>query len=268
MPCRRYLLLLIVCHLGLTAHLLAERQPPSLTADQKRRAEQLTSLFENDTLDLQYGYCTALGDGRGYTAGRAGFTTCTDEVYTVARIYTERRPGNPLVPFLPRLQVLADEQSAATSGLKGFPEAWRQAGEDPVFQAVQDEMVEQLFWKPALRHAETLGVRTPLGLAVLHDTIIQHGNDGDPDGLPSLVRETTDKVGGTPATRADEKAWVRAFLKVREHHLAHAYEKETREEWKKSLDRCLVFEAIAQANNFSLKGPIVVKSRHHETTIP
>lgn len=243
-------------------------QPLAFTADQKRRAEQLTSLFENDTLDLQYGYCAALGDGRGYTVGRAGFTTCTDEVYTVARAYTERRPGNPLVPFLPRLQTLADEQSVATSGLKGFPEAWRKAGEDRVFQVVQDEMVERLFWRPALQHAEVLGLRTPLGLAVLHDTIIQHGNDGDPDGLPTLVRETTEKVGGTPSTGVDEKEWVRAFLKIRERHLAHAYEAETREEWKKSLDRCLVFEAIAQAGNYSLNGPIVVKSRNHEAVIP
>src|SRR4051812_31888536 len=74
-----------------------------LTTDQKRRAEQLTSLFENGTIELQYGYCEALGDGRGYTAGRGGFTTSDGEIYEIARTYAEKKPGAEIVVFLPRL---------------------------------------------------------------------------------------------------------------------------------------------------------------------
>jgi len=242
--------------------------PRILTKEQKRRAEQLTSLFENDTLEIQYGYCAALKDGRGFTAGRAGFTTSTDEVYQVVKVYTEKRPDNVLAPFLPRLKELADEESASTSGLNGFPAAWKKAGDDPLFRSVQDKMVEELFWAPTLRHAQALGVRTPLGMASLHDTIIQHGNDDDPDGLPALLRDTRKELGGTPATGIDEKLWLRTFLRIRQNHLSHAHEPETREEWRKSLDRCLVFEAIAQSGNYSLSGPIIVKSRDHEAVIP
>ena len=46
-----------------------------LTSDQKRRAEELTSIFENDTIELQYAYTEDLHDGRGITSGRVGFTT-------------------------------------------------------------------------------------------------------------------------------------------------------------------------------------------------
>lgn len=242
--------------------------PHTLSSEQKRRAEQLTSLFENDTLEIQYGYCAALKDGRGFTAGRAGFTTSTDEVYQVVKVYTQQKPENILARYLPRLEELADQESASTSGLSGFPDAWKEAGRDSAFQVVQDKMVEKLFWAPILQHAQVLGIRTPLGMAVLHDTIIQHGNDGDPDGLPSLIKETTKESGGTPASGIDEKLWLRNFLKIRLNHLSHAYEPETREEWKKSVDRCLVFEAIAQSNNYSLSGPIAVKSRNHEALIP
>jgi Glycosyl hydrolase family 46 len=49
-----------------------------LTPDQKRRAEQLTSIFENDTTELQYAYVEDLHDGRGITAGRAGFNAAAD----------------------------------------------------------------------------------------------------------------------------------------------------------------------------------------------
>lgn len=240
----------------------------TLSAEQKRRAEQLTSLFENDSLEIQYGYCAALKDGRGFTAGRAGFTTSTDEVYQVVKVYTQQKPENVLVPYLPRLEELADQESASTSGLDGLPNAWKKAGEDPAFRAVQDKMVEKLFWIPTQRHARVLGIRTPLGMAILHDTIIQHGNDDDPDSLPSLIKETTKESGGTPATGINEKLWLRNFLKIRLDHLSHAYDPETREEWKKSLDRCLIFEAVAQSENYSLNGPIIVKSRNHEAIIP
>ncbi len=268
-------LCLIVIGLGLwlpETHAQTTDRPPVsvgvLTADQKRRAEQLTSIFENDTTELQYGYCAALKDGRGFTAGRAGFVTSTDEVYRVAKIYVEKKPGGELAGFLPRLKYLRDEQSSETSGLKGFPKAWKKAAEDPFFRAIQDDLVEELFWGPALQHARTLHIRTPLAIAAIHDTIIQHGNDADPDGLPALLQQTAKEAGGTPATGISEKHWLRAFLNVRREHLSHASEPETREEWKNSLDRILVLEAIAQSDNYNLTGPIVVKTEDFDAVIP
>jgi hypothetical protein len=41
----------------------------------KTIADQMVSVFENETTSLQYGYIENLNDGRGYTAGRAGFVT-------------------------------------------------------------------------------------------------------------------------------------------------------------------------------------------------
>ncbi|CAG2119036.1 unnamed protein product, partial [Medioppia subpectinata] len=32
----------------------------------KKRCEEYTSIFENDTIELQYAYCEDIGDGRGY----------------------------------------------------------------------------------------------------------------------------------------------------------------------------------------------------------
>ena len=48
-----------------------------LTPDQKRRMYQLTSIFENSDVTLQYGYAERLHDGRGVTFGYCGF--CTGE---------------------------------------------------------------------------------------------------------------------------------------------------------------------------------------------
>ena len=46
-----------------------------LTVVQKHRADQLISIFENGIPEIQYGYAEDLDDGRGITAGRAGFCT-------------------------------------------------------------------------------------------------------------------------------------------------------------------------------------------------
>jgi len=80
---------------------------PGLTAAQRLRADRLISTFENSTPVLQYAYVQDIHDGRGYTAGRAGFTTATGDLLVVVERYTRRSPINPLARYLPRLRQLA-----------------------------------------------------------------------------------------------------------------------------------------------------------------
>src|SRR5687767_7600966 len=69
----------------------------SLTEDAERKthAAQITSTFENATVKLQYDYAENIGDGRGITAGRAGFTSATGDLLLLVRRYTEMKPDNP-----------------------------------------------------------------------------------------------------------------------------------------------------------------------------
>ena len=48
----------------------------------------LVSSAENSDMDysLQYGYIEDIGDGRGYTGGIIGFTTCTGDVPDVVEL--------------------------------------------------------------------------------------------------------------------------------------------------------------------------------------
>jgi hypothetical protein len=145
-----------------------------LTAEQKLRADRLISVFENDTIELQYAYIEDIDDGRGYTAGRAGFTTATADLLVVVERYTSVAPGNELAAYLPRLRELAAEASPATDGLDGVPEAWAHAADDPRFRAAQDEVVDD-----------------------------QHGPGDDPDGLPAMIDRTVSRAGGSPTTGVD-----------------------------------------------------------------
>ncbi|MFD9880918.1 chitosanase [Streptomyces alboflavus] len=241
-----------------------------LSAEQRRRADQLVSVFENGTTKIQYGYAENLDDGRGVTAGRAGFTTDDGDALEVVRAYTDKKPDNPLARFLPALKRLADGDAADggdkadggdSDGSRPLPDAdyiaaWKRAAADPVFREVQDAQVDDRYFTPALRAADKAGLRSPLAVAELYDASIQHGNGSDGDGLPALVRRTTAKAG-TPA-EAGEKAWLDAFFDVRVHDLTHPVNADTADEWRTSVDRVEAVRRLAGSGHQDLDGPFTV----------
>src|SRR3954469_17268612 len=116
----------------------------TVDAERKHRAAQITSTFENSTLELQYDYVENIGDGRGITAGRAGFTSATGDLLLVVRRYSEAKPDNVLAPYISALQAVNGTES--TKGLVGFADSWAVAAEDPDFQKLQDGLVDELYF--------------------------------------------------------------------------------------------------------------------------
>lgn len=231
-----------------------------MSPEQKRIAERLTSIFENGTTEIQYGYTENLNDGRGITCGRAGFCTGTGDAYVVVNRLGELEPADPLARFLPELERLnSARQSDDTSGLAGFSEEWERASKTSIFQGVQDAVTDKLYWEPSQRHADELGLELPLARAFIFDTIIQHGDGDDPDGLRALIGPTIANAGGTPADGVDEKAWLAEFIRVRRADLAHCHEESSRDEWAGSVGRCDAFSLIAESGNYDLRTPFIVE---------
>ena len=239
-----------------------------LTAAQKRCAEQLISLFENGTINFQYGYAKRLGDGRGITFGCAGFTTATGDGFEVIKEYTARRPHNPLARYLPRLARLAAQASADVRGLQGFEQAVARAARDPIFRKVQDNVMNQLYYAPSVAYSNELGLKTPLARAVLYDTVVMHGDGDDPDGTAALPARTQEAVGGTPASGVDEATWLSAFLQTRKADLLNPFDSATQQVWAEAAGRVDVFEALAASGNYDLRSPIVVDTAGYEGVIP
>jgi chitosanase len=215
-----------------------------LTADQRRRADQLVSVFENSTTELQYGYAEDLGDGRGITSGRAGFTTRTCDALDVVERYGEA----PLARYLPELERLCAEDSDDTAGLAGYVGAWAEAAEDPAFRHVQDEVVDETYFLPAMALADDLGLETAVARVALYDAAIQHGIGEDADGLPAMI-ERTGPVD-------DEADWLAAFSAERLATLRHPADATTAAEWRESTDRVRCLQSIADAGNEDLDGPL------------
>jgi chitosanase len=230
----------------------------TLSADQRRIADELVSVFENGTSDLRYDYVESLDDGRGYTCGKIGFTTSGPEVRDVVAAWAKRRPADPLVRHLPRLRELADGDDDGTGGLAGFPEDWAAAARDPEFRRIQDEASDRLAFDPGLRLAQKLGIRTALGVAILFDTAVQHGMGDDPDGLPALADRASRMAGGRPADGTPERRWFAAFLDVRADALRHAHDPDTRAVWAESLDRVEALRRLVDADRHRLKPPVPI----------
>jgi chitosanase len=235
-----------------------------LTVSQRHIADALVSEFEQGTLAPDYCDVEALGDGRGYIVGRAGFTSADGDLLEFVRDYTAVAPGNPLARLLPQLERSARAESASTAGLGALPAAWRATCNRPLDRAIQDRIVDELYFDPGLRLWHQLGLRTPLSLAALYDAMIQQGDEDDLDGVPALVRSATARAGGTPATGISEARFLEAFLVVRRADLAHASDPSTRAVWAQSVDRVEVFSYLLNTGHWQLAAPVIVRTADYQ----
>lgn len=222
------------------------------------RAARIISTFENSTTDIQYDYAENLDDGRGITAGRAGFTSGTGDLLQVVQRYAEQRPTSGLAGYLAALRAVDGTDS--TAGLDAFPAAWKEASDtDPLLNQIQDQVTDELYFDPAMQRAQQLGVRTALGQLILWDTIVQHGGGDDPDGLPAIQNEVVARYGAViqnGTATGNEAAWLADFLQVRRAHLLDPADPSTGQAWRDSVSRVDALQSMLDTGNLDLRPPL------------
>ena len=224
-----------------------------LNPAQRRRADQLISVFENGSTVIDYAFAENLHDGRGLTAGRAGFTTATgDALDVVSSLGTGCL--EELRSFLPELRRLALFESDDTTGLPeiDFINAWRAASADQRFRDAQDRIVDREYYEPAMRIADELGIDSPLARAQIYDAAIQHGVGDDSDSLSALIERTIPKGTGSADAEAD---WLDDFFAVRIAALRAPASPATAAVWRVSVDRVHCMRRLASLGNRNLDGP-------------
>jgi chitosanase len=227
----------------------------SLPPAWKSCADQMISVFENNSTSLKYDYIENLNDGRGYTAGRAGFVTRDSDFLQVVEAYRRMRPNNVLTDFLPILREVRGTDS--TEGLRALPAAWKQAASDPLFRQAQDQVSDRLYYAPAMKAADDLHLQTPLARFALYDAVIQHGTGDEPDGLGGIIRAATLAAHGPP-NKAGEEKWLTAFLTARKNVLLHAEEEESRAAWRESVGRVNEQLRLLKEGNLELSAPLTL----------
>lgn len=225
--------------------------PRWLDEAELRRADQLISAFENSTTVIAYDYAENIGDDAGVTTGRAGFTTKTCDALTVIDRYSTTHPGHRLERFAPELRRLCAARSGDTTGLPeaDYIVAWQATADDPAFRAVQDAVVHEQYYVPAMREADRVGVVSPLTRAQIYDTSVHQGAGNGPASMQAVVRLTVEQVG-TPA-QAGEAAWLDRYLTVRTDMLLASGTKKAL-----TTDRVASVRRIAATGNLALAGPV------------
>jgi chitosanase len=234
---------------------------PGLSPAQKKVAEQLTSLWENDTTTLAYGYSEDIGDGRGFTSGRAGFCTGTGDAIVVLACYRSVKPGNRLQKYLPALAALESafikshgkDNQGDTHGLEGWVADWTAAGSDPRFQGCQDSVVDAVYYGSAMQHAARKGFTTALTKAAFYDAQLNMGDENPVYGMRAMIARADQLTGPltTPPTRQDEERWLGNFLRVRAQ-LMYGDAKN----WRTNMYRVATYEKLRRAGNLDLTGCI------------
>jgi chitosanase len=115
-------------------------------------------------------------------------------------------------------------------------------------------VVDELYFNPAMTLAAEAGLKTPLGQAIMWDTMIQHGTGSD-NGTRAIIDETQDNLG---AVNGHEAAWLDAFLDARLHHLGHAYENADDSDAADAASESRVdaLRSLLQDGNLALEAPL------------
>ena len=239
----------------------------ALSPKQKKRADMLISIFENSTTVLQYSYIEDLHDGRGYTAGRAGFCSGCGDLLLVVERYTKEKPSNPLAKYLPQLRKLAQLSSASVDGLTGFQAAWEHASKDQLLRRAQDIISDKLYYLPALKYAQQVGLKKDFSKIALYEAAIQHGTGDDPDGLPAMINRAS-AIAKTPALSGKEETWLKEFLKIRRATLSNSSDQKTRQAWLESVGRADAMLMLFSSGNMDFTGPITLNPYGQTLLIP
>ena len=225
--------------------------PAALTVTQAQAAKAIVNLFETGAVRGDYGQVTLLpGDTGRLTYGRAQTTLGSGNLDVLIERYCAAagaRFGARLRTWLP---ALAARSPAADTDQK-LHNVLRACADDPVMRDVQDAFFDEMYWEPAVRAATRMGMRSPLGVAVVYDGWV-HGAWG-------LLRDRT-SAGGT-------------LLKVGEHEWIHHYVR-TRREWlathpnallRQTVYRMDAFERLITLDAWSLPLPLVVRGAEIST---
>ena len=111
---------------------------------------------------------------------------------------------------------------------------------------VQDRAFDELYWLPTAEKATAIGVKTPLGIAAIFDTVFHSG----PGAHTRLKAQVVEALDGTPITGVDEKAWIVRYLEQRRAMLVKRF--------PMLASRPEEFLRLAAEGNWTLDPPLTI----------
>ncbi|KAJ2553456.1 hypothetical protein EV175_002933 [Coemansia sp. RSA 1933] len=237
----------------------------TMCACAKDIAIMITGIYENSDTLAHYDYCENIGDGRGYTAGIAGFCTGTGDAWVVIQEYKNLTGSyGEFESMVTYLEKYASDSSGSTTGITNYCKIWESLGKsDKQFQQAQDNIRDQMYYYPAQVASNNLGLKFDVSQGQLFDTAIEHGPDDDADGMLALINDTnnaftSDQPGDSSSTlninghQVDEIVWLTKFIAVRTNDLKHPKEADNQGQnyWAKTTYRTVSYSNIIEQKEY------------------
>jgi chitosanase len=224
-----------------------------LTTTQKKTAEAIINLFETSEVLGDYSQVTLIpGDTGHLTYGRSQTTLGSGNLRDLLERYCANsgaRFGARLAPSLSRFEALdlsLDEDIKLHNLL-------RASADDPVMRDTQDTFFDEVYWQPAARSADNLGITTPLGVAAVYDSFV-HGS------WKAMRDRTTQQVGSVASV--GEQQWITAYVSTRRAWLATS----SRADLRATVYRMDAFQRLIDQGYWILDLPLVVRGKEISTT--
>lgn len=212
----------------------------------KKVAEAIVNIFETGSALGNYSAVTLIPHDSGHlTYGRSQTTLGSGNLFLLLDEYC-RQPGatftRQLKPYLPGLQA-RDISLDNDIRLKNL---LRACADNPVMRSAQDDFFDRHYWQPAASEAAAAGLRSPLGVATVYDSVVH--------GSWQALRDRTNKERGTVAALG-EHAWVKAYLETRRAWMAS----HPRPDIRMTVYRMDALLALAAHEAWQLDMPLVVR---------
>lgn len=179
---------------------------------QKKAAQAIVNVFETGRAQGEYGKVTLLsGDSGHLTYGRSQTTLASGNLFLLVKSYCEAEGAelsSELEGFLPKL---ADNDLSLDRDMR-LRRLLREAGGDPVMQAVQDGFFDRVYWQPAAQAAASINIESGLGVGVVYDSHV-HGS------WRRMRDRTTQRFGSVADIGAE--SWITRYIEVRRDWLAN-----------------------------------------------
>lgn len=228
----------------------------ALSAEQKHVIDCVLAIFETGKIPTaaSYSTCAILADNAGISFGKHQCTDHSGSLDKVVRRYIDL--GGKHAAELEKYETYLAQNASTKVPPKGPWPQWctdlvsllKLAGQDPIMQAAQDQVFDEVYWVPSVNIAKGAGVVTALGHLVIYDTCIHSG-----PGMVGKMRAAF--AAKSPANGGDEKEWVKAYIAARRNWLATFSNPLV----QKCVYRPDAFKVIVDADNWELRMPLVVR---------
>ncbi|MFH0730304.1 MAG: peptidoglycan-binding protein [Pseudomonadota bacterium] len=217
-----------------------------LTPTQSKTAQSILNIFETGAVRGDYGNVTVIeGDTGHLTFGRSQTTLGSGNLFDLLHRYCSNhgaRFAARLQPFIARVE--AKDFTLDTE--HKLHNILRATADDPVMRDTQDVFFDQVYWQRAVQAAESMGITSALGVAIVYDGYVH--------GSWVKMRDRTNEKAGT-LSALGEKEWLPAYVKERRAWLAGS----SRSDLRATVYRMDAFQRLIDQGYWGLELPLVVR---------